>query len=362
MADPYKSYGGGNYGTSYGTGESSSSSFSSQEPAYPEFAQQAGATVQDAIASAKAAKDAQLARLNNYVQYLQRLKALAQMAAKGAAARGATGQQNPLAVFRAMTDLANQAGIPIDAEIAKQLMQGTSIENTLNDLLLKASQVQTSLASISKAQSGSQSQSQRGGAMMGRIGGQQTGGRLPGVGMEETDAARKEWARTHGSGKFGQQEQVEQQQEPQDFTSEGYNFNPLGLTEPPPSQGSMDFGYNFNPLSIQSQAKNVFPSNAFDNLFGFNTFMANLNIPGEQGFAGGGEPMAQNENPAPESMGAYTRTAGSPWQELPTSSPGWQPGEEGLFTKTAGSAWEPVETYNPDVDNFASIAREEDFG
>lgn len=141
---------------------SSSQSTSSQEPYAPEFIPKAGATIEEYKKGAYDAKTAQLERLNQYVQHLHQLRSLAVKQARGAGAR-AGGQQNPLAVYQALNQMASEAGVPMDAEIGKALQNSNSIENTLNSLIAKAGDAQIALANISKQQSQSTSQSQSGG-------------------------------------------------------------------------------------------------------------------------------------------------------------------------------------------------------
>lgn len=131
---------------------SSSSSFSG--PVAPNFIEEGGKTAAELKTSAQTSAQAQLARLQDYINHLYRVRELSKMAAKGAAARSG-GQQNPLAVYRGMTELARQAAIPIDAEIAKVLQGSNNIENTMNQLINQAGSLQAQLGSI--MQSGSNS-------------------------------------------------------------------------------------------------------------------------------------------------------------------------------------------------------------
>lgn len=130
-------------------------SFSSEStPFSPDFIQEAGKTAGEIKNSAQSSAQAQLARLNDYMKHLYKVKELAKMAAKGAGARGAAGQQNPLAVYKGLTELARQASIPIDAEIAKTLQGSNNIENTMNQLLTQAGGLQAQLGSIMKSSGG----------------------------------------------------------------------------------------------------------------------------------------------------------------------------------------------------------------
>lgn len=132
----------------------------------PGYLDQAGAQVAESITSAKQAALDQKARLESYIKHLYSLRELAKMAAKSQASRGANGQQNPLSVYNAMNDLAKQAGIPIDAEIAKALQAGNSIENTLNSLMQQAGQIYGQLGSVMEHYSPATSGGGGGGGMI----------------------------------------------------------------------------------------------------------------------------------------------------------------------------------------------------
>lgn len=101
------------------------------------------------------------AQLNDYVNHLRQVQSLARRAAQGMSARGAQGQQNPLAVARATQELAAQAGMQLDPEISKAVFQGgQSIESALNGLIAQAAQIQTNLGSIQKQNSRGQQTSE----------------------------------------------------------------------------------------------------------------------------------------------------------------------------------------------------------
>lgn len=157
---------------------STSSQVSSSEPFAPQYLDQAAQQTQDLVASAQQSATAQKQRLADYINHLYSLQALSKMAAKGAAARGAAGQQNPLAVYKAMNDLAAQAGVPMDAEISKALQQGDNIENTLNTMLANAANVYAHLGSVMQQHSAAsaQSQSGQGGGGTAKVGGGSNGG------------------------------------------------------------------------------------------------------------------------------------------------------------------------------------------
>lgn len=126
---------------------------SSSGPAYPDYASQAGTAITDLVSSAKQSAVDQKTRLMDFIKNLYSMRNYQMMQAKGAASRGAQGQQNPLAVYQAVNEMANQAGIPLQANISQALMQGNAIENTLNDILSRAVQSYTQLASIPQSRS-----------------------------------------------------------------------------------------------------------------------------------------------------------------------------------------------------------------
>lgn len=142
---------------------SSSSSFSSSQPFAPDYITQAGQTAQQLKDSAQTSAAAQLQRLNDYLGHLNQMKNLARASAASLAKKSG-GAVNPAAQFRAMTEMANQAGIPIDTEIAKQVQGSNNIENTMNQLIQQAGGLQAQLGSIMKSQGGSSSSSSSGGS------------------------------------------------------------------------------------------------------------------------------------------------------------------------------------------------------
>lgn len=150
---------------------STSTSQSSSEPYAPEYIQKAGDQIGDFVGSAKSAASAQTQRLMDFIASLHGLRSQVMNQAKGAAARGANGQQNPLAVYQAVNEMANQAGIPLTANIQQALMQGNSIENTLNTMLSQAAQHYSQLASIQRSNSSSNSNSGGGGQVINLGGG-----------------------------------------------------------------------------------------------------------------------------------------------------------------------------------------------
>ncbi len=116
-------------------------------PVAPSFIDTAASTTGDLLASAKASAVQQQQRLNDYIQHLYQVRDLAMKSAQGVGSR-AGGAQNPMAQYQAMQDLAGQAGVPWDNEIAKTLQGSNNIENTLNGLISQAGQMYAHLGSI----------------------------------------------------------------------------------------------------------------------------------------------------------------------------------------------------------------------
>jgi hypothetical protein len=180
------------------------------EPYAPQFLDEAGKTAEELKSGAKTSAAAQLQRLQDYIQHLYQVRNLAQMAAKGGAARGAGNSQNPLAAYKGMTELARQAGIPIDAEIAKTLQGSNNIENTMNQLIGQAGNLQAQLASISKSGGSAYGNLSVGGQLrsgQGNGGGQgngQGGGGYKNIRGETGDVSVMEGGRSPVDPKFGQ--------------------------------------------------------------------------------------------------------------------------------------------------------------
>lgn len=120
---------------------------SSQTPLAPEYLGRAGGQVDELVSTAKQSATDQKARLQDYINHLRSLKGLARRAAASMVARGGS-SQNPMAIYRNMQAMADQAGVPIEAEISKALQQSNNIENTLSSILANAAQIYTTIANV----------------------------------------------------------------------------------------------------------------------------------------------------------------------------------------------------------------------
>lgn len=163
----------GGSGVTVGQGQSLS------EPYAPGYLNNADTTIQQLLGSAQTSAADQKQRLLDYIGHLYQLRNLATQAARGAGARGASGQQNPLAVYRSLNEMASQAGIPMDTEISKALQQGNGIENTLNSIIAQAAGLYAQMGSIPKSQSNSYPPGSGGGSVASVGGGGHSGGYQP---------------------------------------------------------------------------------------------------------------------------------------------------------------------------------------
>ncbi len=164
------------------SGNSSQSESSSQSGPYaPQYMGDAANAINDFTTSAKSAAADQKNRLMDFIKNLYSLRLQVMNQAKGAAARGAAGQQNPLDVYRAVNEMASQAGVPLQANISQALLQGNQIENTLNGLLSQAASHYTQLASIPQSKSQSTGAAQ-GGQVLNLGGGAKQRGQAPTLG------------------------------------------------------------------------------------------------------------------------------------------------------------------------------------
>ncbi len=177
-----------------GGSENVAGSSSSSGPYAPQYLSNAENAINNLTTSAASSAEAQKKRLLDFVNNLGKLRLQVMNQAKGAAAKGASGMQNPLAVARAVQELSNQAGVPLQANIAQALMQGQSIENTMNQLLADAAHSYIQMSSIPSSQSSSFQRGNSGGGSVIKLGGgkSESGPPQKGYSMSLQDTANKD--------------------------------------------------------------------------------------------------------------------------------------------------------------------------
>lgn len=339
------------------------STFPYGDVAFPAAMQVTG----QSITSAQQAATDQKARLQDYINNLWNLKSYAQMAAKSVGQRGAAGLQNPLQVYNSLNAMANQAGIPIDAEISKALMQGDNIENTLNGLLQNAGSIYSHLAGI---------QASGGGGGGGRSNqpqrpdvGQQMGTRTDIEGNVYNAQGQKIGNVNKGSiYKSDTQKDVNQQgQSDRQAGQDASNQGTISGTAPPPSspgdynsQNNLGFTNDTSGLDVlpyYSQASTFDPSNINFNVTPPQDLSQNLSFGGS---GGGGNNLGFNVNtssldttgmlPGFESFGGDHGTLSGL-----LSSTGFTPGGGDTGGFGASGSWGDGGGYNP-MDSSAGFA------